>query len=415
MKRYLRLRIRKGRRERVVVSGCTAIQDLDARCKLIRRVADDLVEGGRSDRVKDLCAQLGAAKTVKRADLIVRSVKELLATEGAPPEDILFRDHARAWVTGELHERFPDYVKKKDHRDDKAKLRLYINPLVGDLPVTLFRLEHGELVMRKLPPEFSSASRRHVAQVMHRLLKLAVYPCKLIGHNPLPQGFLPKIATVKAKQYLYPDEESQLLRCAKVPLEYRIAYGVLAREGCRCGELLGDPKRGTTAIEWDAFDLARGMIRLDQNKTNDPRAWVLDPSVLRALRAWRKLSPSQPFRGVDPNHFAPRFRAHLELAGISRQELTAKPTPNRSPIRAHDLRATFVTLSLANGKSEGWITDRTGHKSSAMVNRYRRLARQFHELKLGRLGPMDTVIPELSTMAWAKAGTKGGTEQQGAA
>jgi integrase len=42
------------------------------------------------------------------------------------------------------------------------------------------------------------------------------------------------------------------------------------------------------------------------------------------------------------------------------------------PLRAHDLRATFVTLSLAQGKSEAWITDRTGHKSSQVIYRYKR-------------------------------------------
>jgi integrase len=30
-------------------------------------------------------------------------------------------------------------------------------------------------------------------------------------------------------------------------------------------------------------------------------------------------------------------------------------------LRAHDLRGTFVTLGLANGKTETWISDRTGH------------------------------------------------------
>jgi integrase len=36
-------------------------------------------------------------------------------------------------------------------------------------------------------------------------------------------------------------------------------------------------------------------------------------------------------------------------------------TANRAQFRAHDLRGTFVTLALANGKSETWVADRTGH------------------------------------------------------
>ena len=33
--------------------------------------------------------------------------------------------------------------------------------------------------------------------------------------------------------------------------------------------------------------------------------------------------------------------------------------------------ARFVTISLANGRTEAWIADRTGHRSSQMINAYR--------------------------------------------
>jgi integrase len=33
-------------------------------------------------------------------------------------------------------------------------------------------------------------------------------------------------------------------------------------------------------------DLDRGAIKLDENKTDDPRAWALNPSVALALAIW---------------------------------------------------------------------------------------------------------------------------------
>ena len=68
-------------------------------------------------------------------------------------------------------------------------------------------------------------------------------------------------------------------------------------------------------------------------------------------------------------------------------------------MRAYDLRATFVTLSLANGKSEAWVSARTGHRSSDMINRYRRIAQSVAELSLGELRPLDEAIPELRAAA----------------
>src|SRR5690606_7334475 len=46
-------------------------------------------------------------------------------------------------------------------------------------------------------------------------------------------------------------------------------------------------------------------------------------------------------------------------------------------------------------RTETWVADRTGHKSSQMINRYRRAARSASELGLGELSPMVDSVPEL--------------------
>ena len=45
-------------------------------------------------------------------------------------------------------------------------------------------------------------------------------------------------------------------------------------------------------------------------------------------------------------------------------------------------------LALAIGRSEAWVADRTGHKSSVKINRYRRAARTAAELGLGDMLPL---------------------------
>jgi integrase len=98
----------------------------------------------------------------------------------------------------------------------------------------------------------------------------------------------------KAKALLYPREDALLLGCRDVALERRIAYGVLAREGMRAGEL--------EALKFRDVDLEHGRVRLDENKTNDPRAWALSPDVVRTLVWWkslRKAEDSDLVIGVD--------------------------------------------------------------------------------------------------------------------
>ena len=71
-------------------------------------------------------------------------------------------------------------------------------------------------------------------------------------------------------------EEARRLGSPAVPLHWRVFYGFLTREGPRSVE--------ADASQWADVDLERGAITLDPSKTDDLRAWVLDPGVVRALR-----------------------------------------------------------------------------------------------------------------------------------
>ena len=126
--------------------------------------------------------------------------------------------------------------------------------------------------------------------------------------------------------------------CRAVPLAYRLLYGFLAREGCRCSEAL--------LADVGNYDLERGTFRLDENKTDEPRPWMLNPGVVEALRLWAK-HPARPKsrnvfveddgKIISANHLVDKFRSHLEVAGIDRPELFMK-TRLRSPIRTISAR-----------------------------------------------------------------------------
>lgn len=320
-----------------------------------------------------------------------------------------FRSVFERWNRGELARDFPDHVReKRSSVEDRHRARKHILSIrladggrFGDLPIAEVRLEHCERVMAALPRELSRSSRRHAGQLMHRVLALAVYPLRLIAANPLPRGFLPKQGSTRAKSYLFPDEERALLACTDVPLEHRMLYGFLAREGMRKSEAL--------RLTWEDLNLERGMVRLDVNKTDEPRAWALAPDVAAALQIWRAMRPrsKRVFDLPQPARLALTFRKHLRSANVHRGELFEK-SKTRLPIRLHDLRATFVTVHLAHGKSETWIADRTGHKSSQMINTYRRQARTWGELGVDALAPLDTGIPELVAAAVPHATTRAG-------
>lgn len=402
-RKYMRIRIGRDQRESIPLEACKTDEQAAARAALIADLANILLEAGRGDRVKDLGTQLGAATTERRIEGIFAAARLVAKTAARPTEEPTFFDLGEAWISGDLHRRFPDYVKAKRKTSmtrDRGILRTWIYPYVKRIPLKLFTLEHALEVMSHVPSDVSDASRRHIAQVMYRLMRLAVFPCRYVEVCPLPAGFLPKLGQPKATPFLYPKEDAKLLACKDIPLEQRVFYGLLAREGMRSSELGGGKDHGhiIAPLAWDDLDLEHGVLTLDKNKTGRARSWALSPAIVRALKRWRKIcghsKGSDPVVSVVMSHRADMFRDDLRLAKITRPELFAS-SDERKRVNVHSLRSTFVTLSLAAGRTETWVQDRTGHTSSVMINRYRRAARMAEELSLGELKPLDQAIPEL--------------------
>lgn len=333
--------------------------------------------------------QAGAGEVERARKAVAKlaaGLRGTLTDKPKPGAITTFAQLGEAWTSGRLAAEHPDHIRVKRSAHKDAERLAVLNKTIGDVPVKRFVLADAKRAMAALPKGLSSATRRAYAQIIGRLLALAVYPLELIPASPLPRGFLPKVTRTRATAWLYPAEESQLLACTAVPLARRVLYGFLAREGLRCGEAL--------ALGWPELDLKRGAVRLDRNKTDDPRAWALTPGVAAALEMWRTRANEGAelvFQVPNEARLADAFRADLKLAKIDRPELFER-SPTRRPIRVHDLRATFVTLSLAAGRSETWVADRTGHRSSVMINAYRRAARTAAELGLGELAPLDQAV-----------------------
>lgn len=266
--------------------------------------------------------------------------------------------------------------------------------------------------MRALP-SMSPASRRHIAQLLHRMMAKAVFPCRLLATNPLPRGFLPKLGPAKAKACLCAGEDARLLASTAIPLCWRVLWGFQNREGPRSA------RRPACRCRTSTSSAARCASRRTSRTTPAPGR-SLPACRRRCAPGSRSVAPRHPPRRSSSTRTAiasassarpsveraaERFRAHLQLAGIDRPELF-EDSDERQQVRAHDTRSTFITVALANGRSEAWVADRTGHRSSIMIQRYRRASRTFAELGLGELASLADASPELGEKSaeWPAAG-----------
>ncbi len=414
---FLRVTVGVAKRQAVAVPWCSSREVALERARAVQALVDRLRGASHDELVPKVVAAAGEedpatlAALSRAIDGLLGGSLVLASSKGDHEGPVTFKGFAMRWTSGELARLFPDHVtSKRTADDDEMRLEKWVYPIVKDLPLQGFTLAHAQEVLRRIPSSLSRGTRRHVAQLMARVLSLAAYPCELITSSPLPRGFVPRVTKRVAFAYLYPSEDAAILACAPdaskgregIPLANRLLYGLLCREGLRCEEAL--------KLTWGDVDLERGTLRCDVNKTSDPRTWVMDPSCTRALVAWRALRPNAQPNGrifgavFKPYHLARVFRLHLKLAGLTRPELYERG-PTRRPIRAHDCRGSFITLALANGRTETWVVDRTGHRSSTMIARYRRMARSAEELGLPWFEPLDQAIPELGGEPLAAAKT----------
>jgi hypothetical protein len=84
------------------------------------------------------------------------------------------------------------------------------------------------------------------------------------------------------------------------------------------------------------------------------------------------------------------FSADLQRVAMLRER---EPTTEQAEYWNAELTPLLVTPEgRAAGRSETWVADRTGHRSSVMINAYRRASRHAAELGLGELAPLDRAL-----------------------
>jgi integrase len=415
---FMHVTVAPQQRRGQLLPWCSSLEDAKVRAGIVQALVNRLRAAGEVDFVEKV-VEIGAKADEAKLDALDAKVTaitggkfERLAPVSSKTGPVTFRKFAERWTSGELARLDPDHVaKKKTADDDQERLKNHVYPHVEEVPLVSFTREHADAVMTKLPAAMKRGTRRHVAQLINRVLRLAVL-ADVIKLSPLPAGWLPRAPKAESvgKESLLPSEEAKLLRGTNeagevvVPVRYRVAYAFLHREGVRKSE--------ARYLLWGDIDLERGIVSLDENKTDRPRSWVLDPAVLRVFAFWKKSASNakatdRVFDKIKWAHLAIMYRTHCEAVGIKRERLYQRKV-NKLRLRAHDIRAYFVTASMFIGRDVLWITDRTGHTTLGMLRRYERDVRHWRELG-ETLVDVDTAMLEVAA---ANAAAKRGSETE---
>jgi integrase len=250
----------------------------------------------------------------------------------------------------------------------------------GDLPVTAVTTNDVAAVMAAHPRDLRAKTRGDTYQRLRRLFDLAIFPMRLrpAGSNPVVRYLRPERDPDKLFCFLYPTEAVALLRGTDangkvvVPICRRVLYVLATYTGQRKGSLY--------ALCWKHLDLKHGTLASFKTKTGRAQYFVADPGLFAVLKAWRVLcgwpGDDEPIVtdadvAYDRKRLATALRDDLKAVGVTRSLRFEEDAPNVEALRFHDLRSTFCTWARRAGKSDAWISERTGHELSCdMINRY---------------------------------------------
>ncbi len=310
------------------------------------------------------------------------------------------KEFGEQWTSGELFTKHGEVNKlgpKATAKDDEYRLKKYVYPMIGPRPVADITEQDIEHVLneasRKQGPKWRA--KVHVYQAMRRLFDLAVMPGRIRKDNPVSRYLRPGRTKPMLFGYLYPSELLTLLRCDKVPVARRVLYALAVYTGLRKGSLY--------ALTWGGVDFEHGTLTSLKSKTGLPQMFEVQSSLAKLLAHWfehqgRPKSNMPIVVATDIEKRGERegetLRDDLTAAGVTREALHDRK-PNASPLRFHDLRATFVTWAMREGRGDGWISDRTGHLTPEMRARYARAARTLQDLNYQPFPDISAAIPEL--------------------
>jgi integrase len=207
-----------------------------------------------------------------------------------------------------------------------------------------------------------------------------------------------------------PPTQTQLL---SPPGAQRFSSPVLAT-GQRKGSLFN--------LRWKHADFDHGTLASFKTKTGRAQYFVADRGLMTVLQAWHEHlgkpgddEPLIPPARVEyePKRLATALHDDLHAVGVTRGILFEQGAENVEPLRFHDLRATFCTWARRAGKSDAWISERTGHElDGSMINRYDRGAQTLDDLGYPPFPDIARVMPEFRERLATRLATGAGEAKQ---
>jgi integrase len=301
-------------------------------------------------------------ETLRKAEVVEFELKRELAK---------LREEAVAYRWSEWYEEVLKRMKVTQRPStivnyDK-QLKKWVSPRWADQELRKITKAHvHKLIFEELDQNLSPNTKRTILKMVRRVFQMALEE-GLVDRNPCT-GIQVKVPDTEAKVLTNAEAEIFLREARAANHRFLPAWFLALATGMRSGELM--------ALGWTDLDFEARIISVSKQwssrfgfaPTKTLRSRVVPISEDLALF----LKELKLQRGSDP-FVLPRLSEweHGEQAKVTREFCVACGI---TPVKFHDLRATFITNLLSRGASLAQVMATVGHNQLKTTNGYLRKA-----------------------------------------
>jgi integrase len=255
-------------------------------------------------------------------------------------------------------------LTKKSWTCDRSILNCHLLPVFGPKTIdTISRADVLAFQVGKLEAGLAAGTVYRMMVLLRHSLRLAIdWEVPGIKANPCNKVPLPKVSNER-QRFLSPEEAQRLLatvRSSPNPQLEAIVTFLL---------LTGARKREALDARWDHIHWEKRSWFIPITKTGQPRHVTLSDGALVMLR--RQQLKTGHSGWLFPNHDTGKPFKSVYYAWD-----TARKEAGLADVRMHDLRHSFASFLINDGRTLYEVQQLLGHRNSAMTQRYAHLAHE---------------------------------------
>ena len=253
-------------------------------------------------------------------------------------------------------------LSKRSWQCDDSLLRCHLLPSLADKPLNaITRADVLAFQVGKLDEGLAPGTVYRVMVLLRHALKLAIeWEVPGMASNPCSKVPLPKVNNER-QRFLSPREAQTLLAAVHCSPNDQLEAIVLFLL------LTGARKREALDAKWECIQWDQRRWFISFTKTGQPRYVPLSEGALLVLRRQQMKTGYSTWLFPNPETGEP-------FQSIYNSWNSARKVADLADVRIHDLRHSFASFLINDGRSLYEVQQLLGHRSSSMTQRYAHLA-----------------------------------------